>query len=198
MSASVGYESTNCVITDNNCIDIVQAIASTLVGTGHLIANNKFTHGGAGASDYCFTITNASVEAKLTGNHIDGFNRGIYIVSTGDLEFVNNTTINCGTGFSAQYQTILSSIVSHGNSYDSAYPSFWGTLYADSRASFGRKMYRANVNPATGGIGGGANCVWEQGDMVFNTSPTAGGSAGWICTTGGTPGTWKTFGAISA
>jgi pectate lyase-like protein len=36
------------------------------------------------------------------------------------------------------------------------------------------------------------------GEVVFNADPIAGGFAGWICVTGGTPGTWKSFGAISA
>ena len=40
--------------------------------------------------------------------------------------------------------------------------------------------------------------TWTQGDIVFNETPTAGGFIGWVCVTGGTPGTWKTFGAISA
>lgn len=35
------------------------------------------------------------------------------------------------------------------------------------------------------------------GDKVFDLTPTAGGTAGWVCTTGGTPGTWKTFGQVS-
>ena len=60
------------------------------------------------------------------------------------------------------------------------------------------------------GLGWGASAVarlnstaapaagtWVQGDIVFNTAPTAGGFIGWVCVTGGTPGTWKTFGAIS-
>jgi len=34
------------------------------------------------------------------------------------------------------------------------------------------------------------------GEIVFNCSPTAGGKVGWVCTTTGTPGTWKAFGAI--
>lgn len=37
-----------------------------------------------------------------------------------------------------------------------------------------------------------------KGSIVWNTNPTAGGFIGWVCTTAGTPGTWKTFGAISA
>jgi hypothetical protein len=42
------------------------------------------------------------------------------------------------------------------------------------------------------------NGTWVAGDRVHAVAPAAGGFEGWICTTGGTPGTWKTFGAISA
>lgn len=40
--------------------------------------------------------------------------------------------------------------------------------------------------------------VWAQGDIVYNTAPAAAGNIGWVCVTGGTPGTWKTFGTIAA
>ena len=40
--------------------------------------------------------------------------------------------------------------------------------------------------------------TFKKGDIVYNTNPIAGGFIGWICTTAGTPGTWKTFGAITA
>jgi hypothetical protein len=36
-----------------------------------------------------------------------------------------------------------------------------------------------------------------QGDIVWNSAPTAGGTLGWVCTTAGNPGTWKTFGGIA-
>ncbi len=39
---------------------------------------------------------------------------------------------------------------------------------------------------------------YQVGDIVFNTTPTAGGFVGWVCVTAGNPGTWKTFGPISA
>jgi hypothetical protein len=38
----------------------------------------------------------------------------------------------------------------------------------------------------------------EVGDIVWNTGAAASGFSGWICVTAGTPGTWKTFGVISA
>jgi hypothetical protein len=36
------------------------------------------------------------------------------------------------------------------------------------------------------------------GAVVWNSAPAASGTMGWVCTTAGTPGTWKTFGAVSA
>ncbi len=40
--------------------------------------------------------------------------------------------------------------------------------------------------------------TWKAGTVVFNPAPTAGGFLGWVCVSPGTPGTWKTFGPISA
>lgn len=39
--------------------------------------------------------------------------------------------------------------------------------------------------------------TWKQGDLFYHTAPAPGGYLGWICTASGTPGIWKTFGAIS-
>lgn len=36
------------------------------------------------------------------------------------------------------------------------------------------------------------------GEIVFNQDPIATGFIGWVCVTGGTPGTWKSWGVISA
>jgi hypothetical protein len=51
-------------------------------------------------------------------------------------------------------------------------------------------MFKVGAVPTTG--------TWAQGDILWNVTASAGGFAGWICVTAGTPGTWKTFGAISA
>lgn len=76
--------------------------------------------------------------------------------------------------------------------------------------------YQRDMSSSNGGIGlpkgyygkgmkyrGEASSIpidgeWLRGDVLWNESPVAGGNAGWICVEGGTPGTWKTFGAISA
>ncbi len=43
-----------------------------------------------------------------------------------------------------------------------------------------------------------ADGTWAIGSRVEYEVPTAGGSIGTVCTTAGTPGTWKTYGAITA
>jgi hypothetical protein len=55
----------------------------------------------------------------------------------------------------------------------------------------------ANARRQTTGTAAPTTGNWARGDIVWNVSPSAGGTAGWICTAAGTPGIWKTFGAIS-
>lgn len=52
--------------------------------------------------------------------------------------------------------------------------------------------YYAN-NPPTS-----TSRYWRKGEIIYDASPDAAGNVGWICTTAGKPGTWKTFGAIAA
>lgn len=53
-----------------------------------------------------------------------------------------------------------------------------------------KSIQHSNIAPTTG--------TWEVGDIVFNIAPASGGFIGWVCVGAGTPGTWKTWGAISA
>lgn len=40
--------------------------------------------------------------------------------------------------------------------------------------------------------------TWIRGKRLLHSFPAASGVEGWVCVTAGTPGTWKTFGSISA
>lgn len=57
--------------------------------------------------------------------------------------------------------------------------------------TFGQKH---NYFMAAAPVGGS----YSVGDISWNSAPAASGFIGWVCVTAGTPGTWKTFGAISA
>lgn len=62
----------------------------------------------------------------------------------------------------------------------------WGIKIGDN---FNVITY-ASAPPVTG--------THSIGDILFNSAPIAGGFIGWVCVAAGTPGTWKTWGAISA
>lgn len=69
---------------------------------------------------------------------------------------------------------------------------FFGSLVlnsGDGYADVGIPQLYGAVVPSTG--------TWAVGSIVWNNSPTPGGNTGWICTTAGSPGTWKSFGNIS-
>jgi hypothetical protein len=51
---------------------------------------------------------------------------------------------------------------------------------------------------AYGSTPSGLNRQFFKGEVVYTTNPAANGFIGWICVSAGTPGTWKTFGQISA
>jgi hypothetical protein len=52
--------------------------------------------------------------------------------------------------------------------------------------------------PFDTGLAAPVDGTWALGFIRFNSAPVLGGNVGWICTTGGTPGTWAEFGFISA
>jgi parallel beta-helix repeat protein len=86
------------------------------------------------------------------------------------------------------------------------------TIAADMVQAGGKVMYKNNLLetsklPASpevqGSILGAASAIptagtFRAGDIIFTAAPSAGGTIGWVCTTAGTPGTWKTFGNITA
>ena len=42
------------------------------------------------------------------------------------------------------------------------------------------------------------NGRFETGEIIYNSNPNSNSRVGWICTAGGTPGTWKSFGQIDS
>lgn len=67
---------------------------------------------------------------------------------------------------------------------DSVKLNVTGTIAQD-----GKKFEVGSTIPATGS--------YKQGDIVWNTNTQSKGYIGWVCIKSGTPGEWKTFGAIS-
>lgn len=75
--------------------------------------------------------------------------------------------------------------------FDRPVTSLGGDIWTTTDFKIGGARHSYGTNAPTSGR-------WAQGDIVYNTTPSASGFVGWVCTSAGTPGTWKTFGAISA
>lgn len=109
-------------------------------------------------------------------------------------------------------QNTVTALVNNKDKYDlmmadtngaSAATSSWGVTFANGGGTYitpfaiqkdrmvlnGYNVLYASAAPVAG--------TWQRGDIVYNTTPSSAGYVGWVCTSGGTPGTWKTFGLIS-
>jgi hypothetical protein len=112
--------------------------------------------------------------ANVIGNSVEavsGVSRGFYSQDSGITKLAFNTH---GFGVTTPYFG--------GGGGQAANHDFGNTWNA-------KVMYGGAAAPTVG--------TWTAGDTVYISAPTAGGNIGHVCVTGGTPGTWKTFGAIS-
>jgi hypothetical protein len=64
-----------------------------------------------------------------------------------------------------------------------------GSISTTASAALSINQDSGTAPPAAG--------TWATGWIRWNSAPVAGENVGWICTVGGTPGTWAAFGQIS-
>lgn len=158
-------------------------------------------------------------EVSITGNTINQpTQNGIRIDNGGVSRDIKNVTItsniisNYGSQavntydgiFIEQVTGVIADVYINGNTfYDNATKGrdairFSGTLTA-SVIEPNQKIQGINGVIATGYFSSAPTIgAWKAGQRITNFSPVASGIEGWVCVTSGTPGTWKTFGTISA
>lgn len=142
------------------------------------------------------------LNSVISGNIIEGnTNVGIYSESdaNGNSSIIGNVLNACGS----PTVDAKSPIVVITNSTAAA--SVVGNVIRNTNALHGiyfngkqRNIISANLVSGNTGVpvyngyvAAPTTGTWNAGDMVFNTSPASGQPAGWMCVTGGTPGTWK-------
>jgi hypothetical protein len=194
LQSTFGYS-----IIGNQCIDWSSiGIAVYPMKAGDLalslIANNRILSSSAAAGSRGIVVDGkAHCVSNLVYSAVDS---GIKVL--GDNCLISNNEIDVPSGFSIDFSTSNGSYV-HGNKISrdvnvSAGSTFFmnigATVERTSKINLGVSTYvSGNAEPVSG--------TWQQGDIVFNSQAAAGANAGWICVTSGTPGTWKTFGAIA-
>lgn len=165
-----GYGFTGVVITGNQ----LNGNASSAIQVGNNVSDVNICHNIVDT-----TGTNGiqidGFDMIVDGNIVKGqSNRGIWLTSTvsGTVRVTNNVAKDQPT----PYQNSARNFSAH----------LYGNTFNNNR---GPKIMRANAAPTTG--------TFIRGDIVYDRTPSAGGNIGWVCTAGGSPGTWKTFGTIA-
>lgn len=191
---------------------------------GHLIRllNCSF-HGSWGETKTKHCILDGYGDTVLQNNYIDGtgggYTSGKWYVNTSISPKVYgmNNQINGGQGYTLESYVVWHTVVGTADDKRVMFdrvriadkivlPAKTGEAYTydgyllnngdqkDLNFSTDGKMWRLlkfvkqGTIPTVG--------TWKTGDIVLSDSPLSGGYVGWVCVTGGTPGTWKGFGLI--
>jgi len=145
------------------------------------------------------SVTETCEEILLDGNYIEDtagspvMRYAIYVTDTqpqAALRIRNNIGRN-GSDYGVRFQATTPALLENDNNFfegaNGPALSMPVTPVTQGRL---RNVYSGNAAPTSGS--------YVRGDIVYDESPTAGGTIGFVCTASGSPGTWKTFGTIAS
>lgn len=217
----------NITITGNSVFDcgdlgfagINVSQSSRLVVTNNIVAECP-SNSTVGYSLRC------SEGGVISGNIANGVQTNAFELACNGFVFTDNTSNNIGgVGSGSNYflKNITGSVCTDGyvggnvlNNTSGTATAFWlinGSNFVDIECGLNRSnVTKYSFSSASGckinniigpnapdlGSVFGNSAAWETGDIVYDATPSASGQIGWVCVSGGTPGTWKAFGSISA
>lgn len=193
-SGSSGFIPNNMTIRNVKAKSVASFIPSITDygsgGKGHKIYNNEAVHGGGGTDNGIVLTAWAEGQFELQGNTMDGFNKGFTISNTA-VNVRGNTAIN-STTWGCEVTTATNDRVEMwGNAWDKGFPSSIVNMSTGRSETQGSRITSSNVSPASDS----RLSVWEDGDFCHKTTVSVDGNSriqlGWICTVGGSPGTWE-------
>lgn len=129
----------------------------------------------------CYAKTSATDSASVV--YVNGFPNTTTANSTTNWRLVEMQTVMPASGsVTFQFRKL------NGDSGTVAY--FTKPVVALVGSPF-RDFYPRPVSPEWMRTAAPAVGTWAVGDIVYNSTPSAGSPAGWRCTVAGTPGTWE-------
>lgn len=153
-------------------------LTSLVTGEPCTVVGNRINHKDSQGGNTYFGIFARSANENLNAR----------VVISGNVLRLNGgevgITLQVGTG-SASLVAIVK-----GNDFYSVGDTKISTVSGVTLLAEGNSFQLAAAAPAAG--------VWWVGARVYYLAPAAGGFIGTVCTTAGTPGTWKDFGAIES
>lgn len=179
----------------------INAVGENISVVENLIEENAT--GGAYQAIYYTDANRASGAVdrlNISRNQIDatGIDYGIIVQATSrtvtNLAINDNQIKGGGYGIRTLSATYLTSGECRRNRMTGTTTAFRDKATTTLRFSDNTK----DNAPVDGWPAAPAAGTWAMGEIVYNSAPAAAGYLGWVCTTAGTPGTWKEFGAIAA
>lgn len=158
------------------------------------IADVNFQWGGRNTVDNCrfdspLAVNNVRIEGS-TNSSYDNFVTNNLIVTaptTACFQFGSATDYNLCLLFNGNRMLNASLVPSGGLAAGQKLLPF--ALAPQSSTNRGVLKMAGDAAPSAG--------TWSVGDTVYFSAPASGNYIGSVCTTAGTPGTWKNFGAIA-
>ena len=145
-------------------------------------------------------VVGASARHDIKGNTVENFYHGLYFTNyqatNRDAQIEGNTFVDCSIGISmgATSANVTVPVVDNrfvGMLSSEVAAALGGSLAARICTREGTRLVAQTYSAAP------TNGDWTIGDRAMFTTPVAGGNIGAVCVTAGTPGTWKTYGAIA-
>jgi len=167
--------SADAVIKSTNTISNYQNTGNVIIG------NQLLAYAGTTCLYGIWMYGSAAYKNIISGNTINNFTTNDIRTNSGQDIVTNNI---CQSSIATNIRVAGTSIVKDNI----------GSIYFEEFTQYetlGQNKVTWSYSIPTSG-------TWVQGDICYKSNAVASGYIGWVCTTGGTPGTWKTFGAISA
>ena len=140
--------------------------------------------------DILITLSLSAGQGATKTFHVPGDNE-FHVVTFPALVVGTSTNFNFAIYFAQENTTIQWGCPKVTQGHQTLTPTF----YIGSNAP---NPYVQSVNGQLYSSGIPTVGSWNVGTTIYNSAPTSGGHIGWVCTATGSPGTWKTFGAIAA
>lgn len=138
--------------------------------------------GGSAVSNYKTTADGSSTTYTFAG--------ATFASTPSTLVFVNGLAQVPTTNYTASGTNVVFASAPAASAVIDVFALGQPVIVPSLSGSTGNSVTWGGSFPSTG--------TYLRGDVVFSTMPAASGFVGWSCVVGGSPGTWKTFGPISA
>lgn len=219
------YNVYDCTVFGNHTLPYGSSNPGRLIEaidcSGFNIANNKVNSISYGVATETSGITlTRTLDFKVIGNHLENYeNSAMRLTDCVRTTISDNSFYDVGK-LGAGYEIVRVGGTSSSRNYffrnrfyqsSDAYAENGIVELASTNATFAFDNIFLGVNKPYTKVGASSVLrreengtaiptteYWWQGDVVWNTAPTAGGVPGWVCVTSGAPGTWKAMATIAA